>query len=67
MLDYLPGDMNGDNELTLSDVDLLIQQLTNKDPDVEENPVADVNGDERVNLQDIIDLIDVLLRSSLTR
>lgn len=67
LLDFLPGDMNGDNELTLSDVDLLIQQLTNKDPDVEENPVADVNGDERVNLQDIIDLIDVLLRSSLTR
>ena len=67
MLDYLPGDMNGDNQLTLSDVDLLIQHCTDEDPDVYANPVADVNGDERVNLQDIIDLIDLLLWGSLIR
>lgn len=62
VLDYQPGDMDGDGQLSLSDVDDLIQQLANNASGLQDNPVADVNGDGQVNLQDIIDLIDLLLK-----
>ena len=60
-LDYLPGDMDGDGELTLNDVDLLIRLLADRDTGFVLDLVADVNGDGQVNLQDVIDLIDILL------
>ena len=63
-LGYLPGDMDGDGMLTLDDLDLLIQAVNGKVKALLDNPAADVNGDDRVSLQDIIDLIDLLLQDS---
>ena len=57
----LPGDMNGDGELTLDDVDLLIQAVNNDVTELLANPAADVNGNGNVTLQDIIDLVDLVL------
>ena len=57
----LPGDMNGDGELTLDDVDLLIQAVNNDITELLANPAADVNGNGNVTLQDIIDLVDLVL------
>ena len=65
-LDYLPGDVDGDGVLTLNDVALLMQALTNRDAAVLELPVADVNGNDTVDLQDVIDLVDLLLYGNLT-
>ena len=63
-LGYLPGDMDGDGMLTLDDLDLLIQAVNDDVRALLDNPAADVNGDDRVSLQDIIDLIDLLLQDS---
>ena len=60
-LGYLPGDIDGDGELTDNDSYLLNEALTNENTDVLANPAADVNRDGIVNLQDAIDLIDMLL------
>lgn len=66
-LPYLPGDIDGDDELTLNDVAQLLQQLSDNAPELQDNPVADVNGDGLVNLQDIIDMIDMLLLGDTLR
>lgn len=58
---FIPGDMNGDGELTLDDVDLLIQAVNNGIVELLAKPAADVNGNGNVNLQDIIDLVDLVL------
>ena len=60
-LGYLPGDIDGDGELTENDINLLNDALTNEIADILANPVADVNRDGIVNLQDAINLVDKVL------
>ena len=59
----LAGDMNGDGQLTVSDVILLINDLINLDRVVTGNPAGDVNSDGDVNITDVVKLIDMILRS----
>ena len=54
-----PGDTNGDGEINIADVTVLIDQLLSG----EELPAYfDVDGDGEVNIKDVTDLIDMLLR-----
>lgn len=59
--DVIPGDVNGDGLVNISDVTNLIDKLLN-DP-VIDNPAADMNGDGVVNITDVTILIDRLLNS----
>ena len=58
-----PGDINGDGELNISDINLLINALLNGDTTIVDNPYADLNGDGTVNLTDITMLISNLLNA----
>ncbi len=58
-LDAIPGDVNGDGRVNVSDVSALINMilgLTTMD-----NYRADVNGDGRVNVSDVSALINIIL------
>ena len=53
----LPGDVNGDGEVNIADVNAVIDCILNGDFAVE----ADVNGDGEVNIADVNAVIDIIL------
>lgn len=58
----LPGDLNGDDVLNVSDLTELIQLLLNEGSPT--NPIADVNKDGVVNVSDITELINIVLNAA---
>ena len=55
----VPGDVNGDGEVNIADVNALIDQiLTGNTSDS-----GDVNGDGEVNIADVNAVIDIILQS----
>ena len=52
VIDYIPGDINGDNTVNLKDVALLQQYLSGWEVTIVEVS-ADVNGDNNINLKDV--------------
>lgn len=61
--DAAPGDLNGDGQLSVSDITMLINAIINADENGVNNPVADLNGDGIVNISDIVMLIDMVMRA----
>jgi len=60
-----PGDVNGDGELSVSDVTMLINLIMSAGEEgIDGNGVADVNGDGMVNVSDIVLLIEMALNST---
>jgi len=58
--DVLPGDVNGDGEVNISDIsDVISVILAGNKADV---ALADVNGDGEVNISDINAIIDLILK-----
>lgn len=55
-----PGDVNGDGELTVSDVNAVIDAILTGNM----GAVYDINGDGEVNIGDVTMLIDLLLKSN---
>ena len=60
---FLPGDVNNDGSVNISDVTALIDILLASNSDIS-NPAADVNQDGSVNISDVTALIDMLLTSN---
>lgn len=61
-VEILPGDVNDDGEVNISDISEIIDLMLGEpvtDEDLKAR--ADVNGDGEVNISDISDLIDLLL------
>lgn len=58
----MPGDLNGDGTINISDVTALISLLM--DNDEIDLPYADVNGDGVVNISDVTYIINMVLTSS---
>jgi hypothetical protein len=54
----LTGDVNDDSELSIADVNALINMIF----DGTIHPRGDVNGDSEVNIADVNSLIDLLLK-----
>jgi hypothetical protein len=54
-----PGDVNGDNEVNIADVNALLDMILTGCSDA----VGDVNGDNEVNIADVNALIDMILQS----
>ena len=61
-VDFLRGDVNGDNNVSIGDVTTLIDLLLSGG--VINNPAADCNQDENVSIGDVTALIDYLLGGS---
>ena len=53
-----PGDVNGDGEINIGDVNTLIDMILNSRQD----KAGDVNGDGEVNIADVNALIDIILQ-----
>jgi len=53
------GDVNGDGEVNIGDVTLIIDHILGE-AEVNER-VADVNGDGEINIGDVTDIIDYIL------
>lgn len=60
--ELIRGDVNGDGEVNISDVTMLISALSNATTDSLEN--ADINNDTEVNISDVIMLINYLVNES---
>ena len=55
----LPGDVNGDGEVNIADVNAVIDLILTSGF----LPAADVNGDGEVNIADVNSLIDLVISS----
>ena len=55
----MTGDVNGDGEVNISDVNAVIDMLLKGVQDVS----GDVNGDGEVNIADVNAIIDIILNS----
>ena len=59
----IPGDINGDGEVNVTDVVKLYSYILGNATDVEDS-VADLNGDGEVNVSDIVKLYSIILSSN---
>lgn len=57
-LDSLRGDVNGDGEVNIADINAIIDIILSGSPAI---PTADVNHDSEVNIADINAVIDIIL------
>ena len=53
------GDVNGDNEVSIADVNALIDMILSGN----QMPNGDVNGDSEVSIADVNAVIDIILNS----
>ena len=58
----LPGDVNGDREVNIADVNAVINIILSGNDD---NTAADVNGDGEINIADVNAIINIILTGSL--
>ena len=58
----LRGDVNRDGEVTVADVNAVIDVIVKDDADAELLSLADVNQDGEVSIADVNNVIDILLR-----
>ena len=59
--DYLPGDVNGDGEVNIADINALMDIILGDEADAVTMLRADVNSDGETNIADINALIDIIL------
>lgn len=58
---WLKGDVNGDSEVNIADINALIDIILGGSSDAEQKIRADVNEDGEINIADINALIDIIL------
>jgi len=60
-LNSLPGDVNNDGEISVADINSLIDIILNSAGGSIDDPLSDVNGDGEVSVADINALVDMIL------
>jgi len=60
----IKGDVNGDRQVTIADVNLLVDILLGQKVDKETMARADVNGDNEVTVADFSAIIDIIIGAS---
>ncbi|MBQ4139072.1 MAG: hypothetical protein II592_05975, partial [Muribaculaceae bacterium] len=58
---WIKGDVNGDGEVNVNDVTVLINYILGKNPTPFVEANANVNGDEGINVNDVTALINLIL------
>ena len=61
-VDFKPGDVNGDGEISVADINAVIDIILGGQADADTMKRADVNGDNEVGLADANSVIDILLK-----
>ena len=59
--DVVKGDVNGDGEVNIGDINAVIDVILRGGTDIDKERLVDVNGDGEVNIGDISVLIDIIL------
>ena len=59
-----PGDVNGDSNISVTDVISIISYVLDERPNKFLTPAADMNGDEKISVTDAISLIDKILEKN---
>lgn len=59
--DFIKGDVNGDGEVNIADINALIDAILGGNVSDETRQRADVNGDGEINIADINSVIDIIL------
>ncbi|MBR1803840.1 MAG: leucine-rich repeat protein [Muribaculaceae bacterium] len=59
----VPGDLNGDNKVDVSDVNIVINIILGQDIDETIKGLADLNGDNKVDVSDVNSLINIILNN----
>lgn len=57
----VPGDINGDTDLDVADVTLLIDYILNGVPEGVDTAIVDLNGDNEIDVADVTRLISLIL------
>jgi hypothetical protein len=57
----MPGDVNGDNQVTLDDAILALQILVSGEGDADICLTADVNGDNKIGIDEVIYILRQVL------
>ena len=60
------GDTNADGKLSKADVEMLVASIMGKSPEGFNENVADVNGDKKKNVADVVKLIDLVASYGLS-
>ena len=63
-VDFVRGDVNGDGNVNIADVTMLISMVLGGNTNPTENPVADCNNDGNINIADVTALIARVLKGS---
>ena len=58
------GDVNGDGEINITDVTLLVDHILGNENDAFIIENANVNGDDDINIGDVTDLINIILEKA---
>ena len=58
---FLKGDVNGDGEVNIADVNALVDIIMGGQADADTLIRADVNEDSEINIADVNALIDIIL------
>jgi hypothetical protein len=56
----IKGDVNGDQEVTIADVNVVIDMIISGKTDLK----GDVNGDQEISIADVNVIIDIILHKS---
>ncbi len=60
--EFLPGDLNFDNQTSISDIVILVNIIIGEiTPNEAQYETANVNGDDYINVQDLVSLINLIL------
>ena len=65
--DVAPGDANGDGEINVTDVGMVIDHILENTPSGFIADAADVNGDGEINVTDVGLIIDIILSDNYAR
>jgi len=61
IMSILVGDIDGDGQVTVSDINVIINMMAGMDDGSIDTTIADVDGDGQVTLSDINVIIDIIL------
>jgi len=61
IMSILVGDIDGDGQVTVSDINVIINMMAGMDDGTIDTTIADVDGDGQVTLSDINVIIDIIL------
>ena len=58
---FIRGDVNGDGEVSITDVVILVNKILNKEVDTFNMRAADLNGDDQITITDAVSLVNIIL------